>query len=46
MILEGCEVTDEPFLVADLVVQGVWQPQTQALFDVRVIYTDAPSHVK
>ena len=45
MIQEACEVADEPSLVADLDVQGVWQPQPQALFDVRVIDTDAPSHV-
>ena len=42
MIQEACEVTDEPSLVTDL---EIWQPQTQALFDVRVIDTDAPSHV-
>ena len=45
MIKEACEVTDEPSLVTDLGVRGVWQPQTQALFDVRVIDTDAPSHL-
>ena len=47
VIQEACEVADEPSLVADLGVRGVWQPQpqTQALFDVRVIDTDAPSHV-
>eukprot|EP00731_Ephydatia_muelleri_P037188 Em0412g4a len=44
VIQEACEVADEPSLVADLGVRGVWQPQTQALFDVRVIDTDAPSH--
>jgi hypothetical protein len=31
-------------LVADLGVRGVWQPQEEALFDVRVIDTDAPSY--
>ena len=45
MIQVACEVADEPSLVADLGVRGVWQPQTQALFDIRVIDTDAPSHV-
>ena len=45
VIQEAREVTDEPSLVADLGVRGVWQPQTQALFDIRVIDTDAPSHV-
>ena len=28
VIQEACEVTDEPSLVTDLSVQGVWQPQT------------------
>ena len=31
-------------LVADLGVRGMWQPQTEALIDVRVVDTDAPSH--
>ena len=35
-----------PALVADLGVRGVWQPQTEALFDIRVIDTDAQSHVQ
>ena len=45
VIQEAREVTDEPSLVADLGVQGVWQPHTQILLDIRVIDTDAPSHV-
>ena len=45
VIQEACEVADEPSLVTDLGVRGVWQPQTQALFDILVIDTDAPSHV-
>ena len=45
MIQEACEVAGKPSLIADLGVRGVWQPQAQALFDVRVIDTDAPSHV-
>ncbi len=28
-------------LVADLSVRGVWQPQVDSLFDVRVVDTDA-----
>ena len=32
-------------LVADLSVRGVWQSQTVALFDIRVIDTDAPSYL-
>jgi hypothetical protein len=31
-------------LVADLGVRGVWQPQSVALFDIRVIDTDAQSY--
>lgn len=31
-------------LIADLGVRGVWQPQTEALFDIRVIDTDAQSN--
>ncbi len=35
-----------PALVADLGVRGVWQPQSEALFDVRVVDTDAQSYVQ
>ena len=28
-------------LIADLYVRGVWEAQTEALFDIRVIDTDA-----
>ena len=31
-------------LVADVGVRGVWQPQATALFDVRVVDSDAPSY--
>ena len=31
-------------LVADLAVRGLWQPQTTALIDVRVVDTDAVSY--
>ena len=34
-----------PSLVADLSIKGVWQSQTVALFDIRVIDTDAPSYL-
>ena len=34
-----------PSLVADLSIRGVWQSQTVALFDTRVIDTDAPSYL-
>ena len=32
-------------LIADLCVRGVWLPQTEALFDIRVIDTDAQSYL-
>ena len=31
-------------LKADLAVRGVWQPQCYAIFDVRIVDTDAPSY--
>ena len=31
---------------ADLGVRGIWQPQTEALFNIQVVNTDAPSYVK
>ncbi len=31
-------------LVADLEIRGVWLPQAEALFDVRVVDTDAQSY--
>ena len=34
-----------PALIADLGVRGVWTPQAEALFDVRVTDTDASSYV-
>ena len=34
---------NEDTLIADLCVRGVWQPQCDALFDIRVIDTDARS---
>ena len=34
----------DQLLIADLSIQGVWQPQTAALLDVRVIDTDAQSY--
>ena len=40
------EVVREPVVrePADLGVRGVWQPQTEALFDVCVVDTDAQSY--
>ena len=31
-------------LVDDLEISGVWQPQAEAIFDIRVIDTDAQSY--
>ena len=36
--------TGADILIADLCVQGVWEPQTEALFDIRVVDTDARSY--
>ena len=36
---------DEDGLICDLAVRGVWNPQTEALLDVRVVNTDAQSYV-
>ena len=37
VIQETCEIAGEPSIITCLGVRGVWQPQTQALFDVRVM---------
>ena len=31
-------------LIADLRVRGVWEPQVDTIFDVRIVDTDAPSY--
>ena len=31
-------------MIADLCVRGVWEPQAEALFDIRVVDTDARSY--
>ena len=41
---EANDAEGVPSLIADLRIRGVWQPQTVALFDVRVTDTDAPSY--
>ena len=43
IVCEGSE--NSPALIADLGVRGVWIPQAEALFDVRVTDTDAASYV-
>eukprot|EP00919_Chromeraceae_sp_WS-2016_P018732 GHVR01044594.1.p1 GENE.GHVR01044594.1~~GHVR01044594.1.p1 ORF type:complete len:118 (+),score=19.17 GHVR01044594.1:2187-2540(+) len=37
--------TTHKTLVADIKARGVWQTQTDTLFDISVINTDAPSHL-
>ena len=37
-------IVSTPALIADLAVRGVWTRQTEALFDIRVIDTDAQSY--
>ena len=41
---EADSETGAPALVVDLAVHGVWSPQTEALFDIRVIDTDVRSY--
>ena len=42
IVRDGDMCTDG--LAADLAVRGLWQPQTEALIDVRVVDTDARSY--
>ena len=44
VVREASDAAGIPALVADLGVRGVWQPQAEALFDVRVVDTDAQSY--
>ena len=41
---EATATSRDPGLRLDLGIRGVWQPQVETFFDVRVIDTDAPSH--
>ena len=43
IVKETDDSVDSPALIADLSARGVWQPQTVALLDVRVVDTDAQS---
>ena len=43
VVREGSD--DAPALLTDLGVQGVWLPQIEAPFDIRVTDADAPSYV-
>ena len=42
VVHDGSAGTDT--LIADLCVRGVWEPQAEALFDIRVVDTDARSY--
>ena len=42
VVRDGSAVADT--LIADLCVRGVWGPQTEALFDIRVVDTDGRSY--
>ena len=44
-VVKESDIENEtPALIADLAIRGVWLPQAEALFDVRVIDTDAQSY--
>ena len=44
-VVKESDIENEtPALVANLAIRGVWLPQAEALFDVRVIDTDAQSY--
>ena len=44
VVREANSDNNSPALIADLAVRGVWSPQTEALFDIRVVDTDAQSY--
>ena len=44
VVQEGDPASNDPGLRLDLGIRGVWQPQVEALFDIQVIDTDAPSY--
>ena len=44
IVQEADDANGRPALIADLSIRGVWQPQTAALLDVRVIDTNAQSY--
>ena len=45
IVKEAESKADGPGLRADLGIRGVWTPQVEALFDIKAIDTDAPSHL-
>ena len=45
VVREADESNNNTALIADLSIQGVWQPQTEALLDIHVVDTDARSYL-
>ena len=45
IVKEAGSKANGPGLRADLGIRGVWTPQVEALFDIKVIDTDAASHL-
>ena len=44
ILCEACNSSNTTALVAGLSVRGVWIPQAEALFDIRVVDTDVQSY--
>ena len=44
VVREANTKTGTPALIANLAIYGVWLPQTEVLFNIRVIDTDAQSY--
>ena len=45
IVKEADSKADGPGLRTDLGIRGIWTPQVEVLFDIKVIDTDAPSHL-
>ena len=43
VVCDGSASADK--LITNLCVRGIWEPQTEALFDIRVVNTDARSYL-
>ena len=46
LVQEALDNPPQQALVADVGIRGVWQPQATAMFDIRVIDSDAPSYLE
>ena len=40
--MQEASVDEHNVLIADLAVSGIWQPQCDAWFDIRMVDTDVP----